>query len=84
MSEEVSDQSAFVERLYAVEAGRNLGFGLVVGAVLTAGVYYAYVYSPDELAQSELYYISMGVLAGLVVAISLAVVLSLVRYVRLD
>lgn len=64
--------------LEAARAGPNFAFGLVVGSVVAAGLYYARVISPEETVASPLYYVGLAVVLGLSIALLLAFVLSVV------
>lgn len=72
------------EVLVAANAARNLGFGLVVGGVIAAGVYYAYVLSPEETLYAPSYYLGLAVVLGVSIALLLGIVLSVLTLVRLD
>lgn len=70
--------------LVAANAIRNLGFGLVVGGVIAAGVYYAFVISPEETVHSPAYYLGLAVVLGVSIALLLGMILSVVTLARLD
>lgn len=63
---------------------RNLGFGLVVGGVIAAGVYYVFVISPEETIHQPAYYLGLAVVLGVSIALMIAIVLSVVTLARLD
>ena len=69
--------------LEAARAGRNFAFGLVVGLVVAAGLFYARVLSPAETVADPLYYVVLAAVLGLSIALLLAVVLSAVTLYRL-
>lgn len=57
-------------------AVRNLGFGLVVGLVVSLGTYYAFVISPEETVHEPIYYVGLGAVLGLSIAVVVAIVLT--------
>ena len=63
---------------------RNLGFGLVVGGVIAAGVYSVFVISPEETIHQPAYYLGLAVVLGVSIALMIAIVLSVVTLARLD
>lgn len=81
MTNETSE-GGLMSLLSATRAGRNFAFGLVVGAVITAGIYYAQVISPDETVADASYYLVLGVVLGLSIALLLAIVLSVITLYR--
>lgn len=68
----------------AANAGRNFGFGAIVGVVLAIGIYYAYVISPDEVLHSEAYYLALAVVFGLAIMVLVGLVLSVATLVRAE
>lgn len=68
--------------LATVAATRNFGFGLVVGAVLAAGVYYAYIHSPGQSPLDEPQYLGLALVLGVSVALLLGIVLSVATLIR--
>lgn len=68
--------------LAAGRAGRNLGFGLVVGAVVAAGLYYTRVIAPAQTVADPAFYLALGAVLGLSIAFLLAIVLSVVTLYR--
>lgn len=57
-------------------AARNFGFGLVVGLVVAVGVYYAFVISPEETVHDPTYYVLLGAVLGLSIAVVIALVMT--------
>lgn len=64
--------------LAAGHARRNFVFGLIVGAVVAAALYYAQVISHAGTRADPAYYVVLGVVLGLSIALLLAFVLTAV------
>lgn len=75
MDEDVEDPglAGLLDRGHAV---RNFGFGLVVGLVIAVGVYYAFVISPEETVHDPNYYLLLGGVLGVSIAIVITVVVT--------
>lgn len=82
MTNTASPDDALRSLLEAGRARRNFAFGLVVGTVVAAGLYYARVISPAETVANPAYYVVLAFVLGLSVALLIAIVLSVVTIYR--